>query len=126
VRFTGELKPRQAAAAMASLDVLVHPGPRATCAHPLREAAACGVPVVAPRSGGAPDVVEHLGTGLLYDPTRPMALADAVAAVVADPSRRLLGEHARERIGRRTWRDAVDELVHEHYAALLDTGRLAA
>ena len=68
VRFTGELKPRHAAAAIASLDLLVQPSTRTTCAHALREAAACGVPVVAPRAGGAIDVVEHLGTGVLYDP----------------------------------------------------------
>ena len=119
VKFTGHLKPRQAAAAIASLDVLVQPGTRATCAHTLREAAACGVPVVAPRSGGALDVVEHLGTGLLYDPGQPRALTDAVAAVVADRHRHLLGEHARQRISSRTWTVAVEELVAEHYDAVL-------
>ena len=56
-------------------------------------------------------MVEHLGTGLLYDPANPLGLVDAVAAVVADPSRRLLGTHARELVSQRTWRDAVDELV---------------
>ena len=127
VRFTGELAPRQAAAAIASLDVLVQPGTRATCAHALREAAACGVPCVAPRAGGATDVVRHLETGLLYDPTQSLALADAVAAVVADPRRRLLGDRAREVVARRSWSVAVDELVEEHYASLLaGPQRLAA
>ncbi len=32
------------------------------------EALACGVPVVAPRVGGLPEVVEHDRTGFLYDP----------------------------------------------------------
>ena len=126
VRFTGELKPREAAAAIASLHLLVQPSTRTTCAHALREAAACGVPVVAPRAGGALDVVEHLGTGFLYDPATPLALGDAVAAVVADPNRGLLGAHARELVSQRTWRDAVDELVREHYAALLDDPRRLA
>jgi phosphatidylinositol alpha 1,6-mannosyltransferase len=121
VRFTGELKPREAAVAIASLDLLVQPTATATCSHALREAAACGVPCVAPRAGGARDVVRHLETGLLYDPADPIGLADAVAAVVADPRRRLLGDQARERAARRTWRDAVDELVREHYATLLGT-----
>jgi phosphatidylinositol alpha 1,6-mannosyltransferase len=126
VRFTGELKPREAAAAIASLHLLVQPGTRTTCSHALREAAACGVPVVAPRAGGALDVVEHLGTGLLYDSARPLALGDAVAAVVADPNRRLLGTYARQAVSRRTWHDAVDELVGDHYAALLDGPRRLA
>jgi phosphatidylinositol alpha 1,6-mannosyltransferase len=127
VRFTGDLKPRQAAAAIASLDLLVQPGTRSTCAHALREAAACGIPVVAPRAGGALDVVEHLGSGVLYDPSTTFALADAVAAVVADRQRHLLGAHARERIAPRTWTHAVDELVELHYGAMLgDAGRLVA
>jgi phosphatidylinositol alpha 1,6-mannosyltransferase len=127
VRFTGALKPAQAAVAIASLDLLAQPGTRTVCAHTLREAAACGVPVVTPRAGGSLDVVEHLGTGLLYDPADPRGLGDAVAAVVADPNRHLLGAYGREVVSRRTWDDAVDELVREHYAVLLgDPGRLAA
>lgn len=126
VRFTGELRPRDAAVAIASLDVLVQPAPRATCCHVLREAAASGVAVVAPRSGGALDVVRPLETGLLYDPAQRLGLLDAVAAVVADPRRRLLGDHARERAQERTWADAVDELVREHYAPLLATSNRLA
>ena len=68
--------------ALPSLDVLVQPGEHETCCHALREAAASGVPVVAPRAGGALDVVRHLETGLLYDPSDPRDLRRAVAAVV--------------------------------------------
>jgi glycosyltransferase involved in cell wall biosynthesis len=39
-----------------------------------------GRPVVAPRLGGLPDVVDE-GSGLLYDPTRPDALAAAMDRV---------------------------------------------
>jgi phosphatidylinositol alpha 1,6-mannosyltransferase len=42
-----------------------------------------------------------------------------VAAVAADPRRRLLGAAGRELACRRDWRDAVDELVARHYAPLL-------
>jgi phosphatidylinositol alpha 1,6-mannosyltransferase len=119
VRLTGQLKPRHAAAAIASLDVQVQPSTRTSCAHTLREAAACGVPVVAPRAGGAIDVVEHQGTGVLYDPQQPGGLADAVAAVVADPRRQQLGDHALHRIVGRPWRVAVEELVRAQYSPLL-------
>jgi phosphatidylinositol alpha 1,6-mannosyltransferase len=119
VRFTRELRPRDLAVVLASLDLLVQPSARATCCHALREAAACGVPCVAPRAGGAADVVRSLESGLLYDPDDPVGLVDAVAAVVADPRRQLLGDHAREVAVGRTWRGAVDELVHAHYAPLL-------
>jgi len=113
-KLVGELGTGDLAVAIASLDVLVHPGEQETCCHALREAAASGVPVVAPRRGGARDVVGHLESGLLYDPDDPRALARAVAALGADRHRGMMGTHARTASLTRTWRDAVDELVLEH------------
>ena len=115
-KFVGPLQTGDLTIALPSFDVLVHPGEHETCCHVLREAGASGVPVVAPRSGGATDVVRHLETGLLYDPGDPKDLRRAVAAVVADPYRSLLGRRARELARLRSWTDAVDELVAEHYA----------
>lgn len=120
-RFTGPLICGDLATALASIDVLVHPGTAETCCHALREAAASALPVVAPRAGGSVGVVRHLETGLLYDPADEGGLADAVAAVTADPSRRLLGERARELARERSWRDAVDELVAAHYPVAVTT-----
>jgi phosphatidylinositol alpha 1,6-mannosyltransferase len=117
-KFTGELSTGDLAAVLPSFDLLVHPGERETCCHALREAAAAGVPVVAPRSGGAPDVVRHLETGLLYDEARRHGLRDAVHALAADRSRALLGEQARV-LATRSWSEAVDELVEYHYRPLV-------
>ncbi|WP_447645611.1 glycosyltransferase [Nocardioides zeae] len=122
----GALAAGDLATAMASLDVLVHPGGQLTCAHALREAAASGVPVVAARTGGARDVVHHLESGLLVDVTDPRALTDAVAAVAADRHRGLMGAHGRGLAEQRTWRDAVDELLGRHYADLVGPAPLAA
>ncbi len=110
-RLTGALSTGDLTVALPSLDVLVHPGEHQTCCHALREAAASGVPVVAPRAGGAMDAVGHLETGLLYDPADPRGLRRAVEAVAADPHRALLGARGREVASRRTWTDAVDELL---------------
>lgn len=115
-KLVGPLQTGDLTIALPTLDVLVHPGEHETCCHALREAAASGVPVVAPRSGGATDVVRHLETGLLYDPRDSRDLRRAVTAVVADRHRALLGKRARELAKRRTWTDAVDELVAQHYS----------
>ena len=96
--------------ALATLDVLVHPGEHETCCHVLREAGASGVPVVAPRAGGAADVVRHLESGVLYDPADPLDLRRAVTSVVADRHRALLGEQGRV-LATRTWGEAVAELT---------------
>ncbi|WP_372727930.1 glycosyltransferase [Nocardioides sp.] len=117
--FTGPLDTGDLTVALASLDLVVQPGERETCCHGLRAAAASGVPVVAPRAGGAPDVVRNLETGLLHDPGRPRALANAVASLALDSRRDLMGRRGRELALERDWRTAVDELVAEHYAPLL-------
>ncbi|PUA81856.1 glycosyltransferase [Nocardioides currus] len=117
-KFTGALTTGDLAAALASLDVLVHPGEEESCCHALREAAATGLPVVAPRSGGAPGVVRPLETGLLYDPASPTGLRRAVESVVGDRHRGLLGARGRE-LSTRSWSDACGELVGEHYGDLL-------
>jgi phosphatidylinositol alpha 1,6-mannosyltransferase len=120
-KFTGRLGTGDLAAVLPTLDLLVHPGTRETCCHALREAAAAGVPVVAPRSGGAPEVVRHLETGLLYDPAHQSGFRQAVEALATDRHRHLLGARARE-LSTRSWADAVDELVRQHYQPLVESG----
>lgn len=116
-RFTGPLTTGDLTVALPTLDVLVHPGLHETCCHAVREAAASGVPVVAPRTGGARHVVRHLESGVLYDPADPADLRRAVAAVAADTHRGLLGERGRE-LATRTWHTAVAELEAEHLRPL--------
>ncbi|AKS33614.1 GDP-mannose-dependent alpha-(1-6)-phosphatidylinositol monomannoside mannosyltransferase [Mycolicibacterium goodii] len=51
------------------------------------EASACGVPVVAGRSGGAPETVLDTETGLVVDGTDVDAITTAVGDLLADPGR---------------------------------------
>ena len=65
------------------------------------EALACGVPQVATAVGGTPEAVTP-ETGLLVPPRDPPALAEGVAALLADPARReAMCRASRERHGRR-------------------------
>ncbi len=52
------------------------------------EAQACGVPVVAGRSGGAPETVLEGRTGLVVDGRDLVGLAATIDDLLADPSRR--------------------------------------
>jgi glycosyltransferase involved in cell wall biosynthesis len=51
----------------------------------LMEAAACGVPAVATRVGGIPELVEHEVTGLLTPPGDAAALADTLERLLTNP-----------------------------------------
>ena len=61
------------------------------------EAAACGIPVVAGRSGGSHDAVVDRETGLIVDnPNDPQAVAHAILTLYRDPElRRRMGEYGR-------------------------------
>jgi glycosyltransferase involved in cell wall biosynthesis len=51
------------------------------------EAMAAGIPVVQPRHGAFPEMIERTGGGLLVEPNDPEQLADALLSLRADPAR---------------------------------------
>ena len=51
------------------------------------ESLSCGVPVVAGRAGGLPEIVHDGLNGLLVNPEDPAALADAIQSLIEDPLR---------------------------------------
>lgn len=79
----------------------------------LLEAAACGRPAIAGRSGGIPDAVEHGVTGLLCAPERPAEIAESLRTLVIDAAlRERLGAAARTRL--------VEQLTWGHAAARIE------
>jgi phosphatidylinositol alpha 1,6-mannosyltransferase len=86
--FLGERRGEELAAIYASLDVFVHSGPYETFGQTLQEAAASGLPVVAPAAGGPLDLVADGVTGYLVPPSDPGAFTAAVARLAADPATR--------------------------------------
>jgi len=77
-------------------DVFVFPSLFEALGIALVEAAACGLPAVASRTGGIVDVVEDGRSGLLVQPGDEGALATALTALAGDAGRRAaMGERAR-------------------------------
>lgn len=65
------------------------------------EALAAGLPVVATRMGGAPDIVDHGTNGFLIDPNDARALGSALDTLLGDHARRrAMGEQARAKAER--------------------------
>jgi phosphatidylinositol alpha 1,6-mannosyltransferase len=124
--FLGERHGDELAAIYASLDVFVHSGPYETFGQTLQEAAASGVPVVAPAAGGPLDLVEDGVTGYLVPPCDQGALSGAVARLAADPeARAAFGAAGRRKVLGRSWPALTEELIG-HYEAVLGQVKVTA
>jgi len=113
---------------LSALDVFVSPATTEAFGIALIEAAAAGVPTVATRVGGVPEVILDGETGLLVAPHDPTALAGAVAGLLDDRRTAVkLAEHARRRAIMEYSPDSMVEGTLAVYAdALHATGRGAA
>jgi glycosyltransferase involved in cell wall biosynthesis len=86
---------------LAAPSVVASDGKREGIPVVLMEAMSCGLPVVASRLSGIPELVEHGVEGLLVPPGDAVALADAIETLRDDPGLRArLGAAARSRIER--------------------------
>lgn len=105
VTLVGQLTGDAVVAELAGADVLVAPsvptrsGKREGIPVVLMEAMAAGLPVVASRLSGIPELVTDGVDGLLVPPGDPGAIADALASLARDPERRnSMGANGRRRI----------------------------
>jgi phosphatidylinositol alpha 1,6-mannosyltransferase len=113
--FSGVLSGTDLSAAVASLDIVVHPGPYETFCQAAQEAMASAVPVVAVGSGGLLDLVDSSRTGWLYPPSDLRALRAHVADLAGDESkRRAMGTAAHDAVRARTWPVVCNRLLR-HY-----------
>jgi glycosyltransferase involved in cell wall biosynthesis len=96
------------------LDVIAHPSVMESCSNAVLEAMAAGIPVIAARSGGNPELVVNGKTGLLIPPMRPKALARAILHLAED--RQLAGRMGRAAHERVRERFLLDECVRSYEA----------
>jgi glycosyltransferase involved in cell wall biosynthesis len=84
LRFAGLL--HGIASLMTAIDVLVCPSDAEGTPRVVIEAMLAGVPVVATRVGGVPDLIVDQQTGFLVQPGSALALATVVSQLLADPA----------------------------------------
>jgi glycosyltransferase involved in cell wall biosynthesis len=73
---------------MGCFDIFVLPSLNEGMGRVLVEAMAAGLPIVASRVGGIPDLIENGENGLLVPPADPSALAKAISDLLSDKKRR--------------------------------------
>jgi glycosyltransferase involved in cell wall biosynthesis len=84
LRFLGALPPDRLAACYAAADLMVWPAINEAYGMALLEAQSAGLPVIAGRTGGVPDIVRDGVTGLLTPIGDEAAFAGAVASLLTD------------------------------------------
>ncbi|MCE1180291.1 MAG: glycosyltransferase family 1 protein [Micrococcales bacterium] len=123
--FLGRRDGDDLARAYAAFDLFVHTGTRETFGQTLQEAAAMGLPVVAPARGGPLDLVAHGQSGYLFDPDTPGSLREHVDPLVASAALRdRLGSAGVASVRSRSWLGLTEQLLG-HYAAVSDRRGLA-
>jgi sugar transferase (PEP-CTERM/EpsH1 system associated) len=112
---------------LAGLDVFVLPSLFEGISNTILEAMACGLPVVATRTGGNPELVVDGETGQLVPPAAPDVLADAMAVYLRAPDlARRHGAAARAWVLDRFSLDAMVASYAAEYRRLLGQDEPAA
>ena len=104
-------------------DLFVWPAIKEAWGMALLEAQACGLPVVAGRSGGVPTIVADGETGLLVEEGDAAAFAAAVRALLVQPAaREKMGAAALVRIEREHDTHAAADILDSHIRAVVGAG----
>ena len=120
VHFVGER--RDSAAVLPAFDVFALSSTSEGISLTLLEAASAGLPIVATRVGGTPEVVVDGETGCLVSPRDFAAFAAALGALARRPDRAALGRAGRVRVERwfsvermaRAYQDLYAEVLRDH------------
>ena len=120
--FLGSLRGTELSQAFASADVFVMPSDSETLGFVVLESMASGVPVVAARTGGIPDLIQDRVDGFLVTPGDINEYVDRLRKLQDDVSlRRAMGVAARQEMQQYSWKTASEDLRVVQYTAAIES-----
>jgi sulfoquinovosyltransferase len=125
--FTGMLQGEELSQAYASADVFAMPSESETLGQVVLESMASGVPVVAARAGGIPDIIPKDKEGKTSFLFTPGDLDECVRKIEqllkSKDLRESVGKAAREEMEKCDWRAASRKIRNEHYSSAMSYWR---
>ncbi|MCK4579701.1 MAG: glycosyltransferase family 4 protein, partial [Dehalococcoidia bacterium] len=119
VTFVGWVSNEKVPKYMAASDVFVLPSLSEGFALVILEAMASGLPIVATRVGGLPDIVKERRNGFLVEPRSPMEIAEKILLLSADGElRRRFSRNNKRKVKAYSW-PAVVTRIEEIYLSCL-------
>jgi glycosyltransferase involved in cell wall biosynthesis len=119
VVLPGYMQGEELVEASRAADAFIFPSTTETFGLVALEAMACGLPVIAARTGGVLDTVQDGVNGLLFEPDQPAGMRPLVRRLRDDaPYRAQLGAAALAHARSRSWRATIDQLAGYYTTAI--------
>ena len=112
VYLLGRIAPEAVPKLLTNGDIFITNSEKETRGLTVIEAAAAGIPAIAPRAGGVIDTIKDRETGYLYQPQNAADFINKLTLLIKDSSlRQSMGIKARELARQWSWSEAVANLV---------------
>lgn len=120
VIFTGKLSGIELAQAYAAMDIFAHFGTEETFGQTIQEAQASHLAVIAPAVGGPRHLIKHRETGMLVDPSQPLAYRAALEELLSTTGMiARVQEQARRAVLQKSW-SAVNQQLLDYYQLAIE------
>lgn len=112
VYLLGRIAPQTIPALISNSDIFITNSEKETRGLTIIEAAAGGIPAIAPRAGGVIDTIKDGSTGFLYQPGNEADFLDKLTLLISDVNlRQSMGAKAKEIAQQYSWQETVNNLI---------------
>lgn len=124
IDFIGELPHKKIAGFMNHADVFVLPSISESFGMVNLEAMACGLPIVATRVGGIPNVIKNGVNGYLVEAKKPDEIAEKILLLLQNPQLRMeISQRNKEDVKAYTWENITNSLEKVYLKILTESDK---